>query len=47
MNDKEAARKTIEVCRRQHKSISTEQTYVHWLKRYMSALATSPLDVGA
>lgn len=39
MNDKQAIQRTIEVMRRQHKSISTEQTYVYWLKRYIAALA--------
>lgn len=38
MKDKEAIRKLREVCRRQHKSLSTEESYAGWLKRYMSAL---------
>ncbi len=47
MNEKQAAQRTIEVCRRQHKSLSTERTYVHWLKRYISALAMMPVDLAS
>ncbi len=25
--------------RRQHKALSTEETYVYWLRRYMAALS--------
>jgi len=42
MKPKQAAQMTVEVCRRQHKSLSTERTYVHWLKRYMAALSMMP-----
>jgi len=47
MKPKQAAQKTIEVCRRQHKSLSTERTYVHWLKRYMSALGMMPAELSS
>jgi hypothetical protein len=30
------------VARRQHKALSTEETYVYWLRRYMTALPRYP-----
>jgi len=42
-----AAQLTIEVCRRQHKSLSTERTYVHWLRKYVVALAAMPDDLSS
>jgi hypothetical protein len=30
------------VLRRQHKALSTESTYVHWLRHYVIALQTMP-----
>ena len=31
-----------EVLRRQHKALATEDSYVHWLRRYMAALHNMP-----
>lgn len=45
MDRKNAILKTIEVCRRQHKALSTEHSYTHWLKRYIQALAGMPSDL--
>ncbi len=42
MTRKEAINKTISVIRRQHKSLATERTYVHWLQRYITAIAQMP-----
>jgi len=42
MHAKEAIQRTREVIRRQHKALATEQTYVHWLRRYISALQGIP-----
>lgn len=47
MDAKQAARRTIEVCRRQHKALSTEQTYVHWLGRYCRALTAMPTGLSS
>lgn len=42
MKQSEAIQRAVEIMRRQHKSISTERTYIHWLRRYMAALAQFP-----
>ena len=42
MHAKEAIQRTREVIRRQHKALATEDTYVHWLRRYISALQGIP-----
>lgn len=42
MNPKEAIEKARAVCRRQHKTIATEGTYLHWLRQYMRALPSLP-----
>lgn len=38
LNPHEAIERTRAVIRRQHKAIATEQTYLHWLGRYIGAL---------
>jgi integron integrase len=45
MNPQEAVEKTRAVIRRQHKSISTEQTYLGWLNRYIRALRHIPTSL--
>lgn len=40
MNEAAAIQRLIEVCRRQHKSLSTERIYALWLKDYMRFLRT-------
>ncbi len=42
MTGTEAITKLREVLRRQHKGLATEANYVHWLRRYMAALAELP-----
>lgn len=42
MNATEAVRRLREVIRRQYKALATEASYVHWLRRYMAALASMP-----
>lgn len=42
MNDSIATQRLIEVCRRQHKSLSTERTYGLWLKEYMAFIRGHP-----
>ena len=42
MTATEAITKLREVVRRQHKALATEASYVHWLRRYMAALADMP-----
>jgi len=36
-----------EVIRRQHKALSTEDSYVFWLRRYMTALREMPQDLSS
>ena len=45
MNIPEAIEKTRCVIRRQHKALSTEGTYIFWLRRYMAALQRIPKDL--
>jgi hypothetical protein len=42
MNSTEALERTRAVIRRQHKTLATEQTYLHWLRHYMVALGRMP-----
>jgi integron integrase len=44
MTDTEALKRFTEVMRRQHKALSTERTYRHWLKQYMVAVRDMPRD---
>ena len=45
MNPAEAIERARAVIRRQHKTISTEQTYLHWLRQYILALKHIPQDL--
>jgi len=38
MNTAQAVQRTRDVLRRQHKALSTEDTYIFWLRRYMTAV---------
>lgn len=38
MKSKEALNRARDVIRRQHKAISTEWVYLHWLGRFMAAI---------
>ena len=42
MNSKLAIQQLRDVIRRQHKSVSTESSYVYWLKRYITAITRLP-----
>lgn len=42
MNPSQAIIKQREVNRRQHKALSTENSYTFWLRRYMAALLRIP-----
>ncbi len=42
MNPSEAIKKARAVIRRQHKTISTEQSYLHWLQRYIKTIQSMP-----
>jgi hypothetical protein len=42
MNPNEAIVALQKVARRQHKSLRTEEAYIYWLKRYMTALEHMP-----
>jgi len=42
MNTTQAICRMREVIRRQHKALSTEDSYVFWLRRYMTALPQMP-----
>ena len=42
MNPSQAIRRVREVLRRQHKALSTEDSYTFWLSRYMKALGKMP-----
>lgn len=42
MNPKQAEQKLRDVVRRKHFSLSTEQSYVHWLSRFMAYLKKLP-----
>jgi integron integrase len=42
MNTEQAIHRLREVIRRQHKALSTESSYVFWLRRYTTALRRYP-----
>ena len=42
MNTSQAICREREVLRRQHKALSTEDCYIFWLRRYMTALREMP-----
>lgn len=42
MNKTQALERARDVMRRQHKALSTEQVYLHWIGRYISALFQMP-----
>jgi len=42
MNSEQAINRARDVIRRQHKALSTEETYLSWLRRYMAALREMP-----
>ena len=42
MTPTQAIERVRDVTRRQHKALSTEDTYVFWIRRYIRALATIP-----
>ena len=42
MNPHQAIQQLQNVIRRQHKSLSTESSYVYWLKRFMTAIQSLP-----
>jgi hypothetical protein len=42
MNLPNAIERLRNIIRRQHKSLSTEDAYVYWLRRYVSALSAMP-----
>jgi len=42
MKPSQAIQKARQVIRRQHKALATEESYVFWLRRYISALARIP-----
>ena len=45
MNTEQAIHRLRAVIRRQHKALSTESSYVSWLRRYMSALHRYPASL--
>lgn len=45
MNPTQAIERTRAVIRRQHKAIATEQSYLHWLGRYIRALRHLPPEL--
>ena len=42
MNTTQAMQRLRDVIRRQHKALSTEESYVSWLRRYMAAIRRMP-----
>jgi uncharacterized membrane protein YidH (DUF202 family) len=42
MNPSQALERARAVIRRQHKTMATEATYLHWLRHYMTALGVMP-----
>ena len=42
MDSTEALERTRAVIRLQHKTLATEQTYLHWLRHYIAALGKLP-----
>ncbi len=47
MNTTQAICRMREVIRRQHKALSTEDSYVFWLRRYMTALRQMPAGLSS
>lgn len=47
MTASEAIARSVDVMRRQHKSIATERTYIHWLGRYIQALRQMPNELAS
>ncbi len=47
MNSHEAIERARAVIRRQHKAIATEQTYLHWLNRYICSLRHLPPELSS
>lgn len=47
MTSSQAINKTRDVIRRQHKAISTEQTYLFWLRRYIAAIRQMPNELAS
>lgn len=45
MKSEEAIARAREVMRRQHKTLSTERTYLHWLKHFMAAVRQMPNEL--
>jgi hypothetical protein len=45
MNTEQAINRIRGVIRRQHKALSTEDTYIFWLRRYMAALPKMPKEL--
>lgn len=45
MNTAQAIERARRVIRRQHKALSTEDSYIFWLRRYMTALRALPQDL--
>lgn len=47
MNPTQALERARDVMRRQHKTLATEQTYLHWLRHYMAALRSIPANLAS
>ena len=47
MTRTQAINKARDVIRRQHKAISTEQTYLFWLRRYIAAIGQMPNELAS
>jgi len=47
MNTSQAIGRLRQVIRRQHKALSTEDAYVCWLRRYMTALRQLPASLSS
>ena len=47
MTPQEAINRARDVIRRQHKALSTEDTYIFWLRRYIKALPAMPKDLSS
>ncbi len=45
MNTAQAINRVREVIRRQHKALSSENSYLYWLRQYMGALRTMPSNL--
>ena len=47
MNPTQAIQRLRQVIRLQHKAIATEETYVFWLRRYISALQSMTQELSS